>query len=87
MKKSQIFLHNTDTNEDVIVSNVKIDNEEIVNENGDVYKILSREYRRSKVRYNVQLKMKNTVGGCACQDQLVQQAYRKFIDSLEPEDQ
>ena len=53
MKKSQIFLHNTDTNEDVIVKNVKIENDEMINENGDVYKILSREYRRSKVRYNV----------------------------------
>lgn len=53
VKKSQIFLHNADTNEDVIVDNVKINDDEMINENGDVYKILSREYRRSKVRYNV----------------------------------
>lgn len=46
-------MHNNDTNEDFIVSNVKVEGEEIINENGDVYKILSREFKRSKVRYNV----------------------------------
>lgn len=47
-------------------NNIKIDNDEIINENGDVYKILSREQKRYNIRYVVTLKMRNMKGGCQC---------------------
>ena len=56
-------------------NNIKIDNDEIINENGDVYKILSREQQRYNVRYVVTLKMRNMKGGCQCPETQIQQAY------------
>lgn len=36
-------MHNNDTNEDFIVEHFKMNGDEIINENGDIYKILSHE--------------------------------------------
>ena len=38
-----VYLYNKDDSSMLKCNNIKIDNDEIINENGDVYKILSRE--------------------------------------------
>lgn len=79
------YLYNVDTQKIQQSASVKENGDNtLVDESGDIYKILNRQKKMNIIKYNVQLQERCQVGGMKTTS--ITESYQKFLNSLPEED-